>query len=260
MSGEKIVQAARLLADAWRNHTQMAALPAELTPEDRVEAYAIQDAMARELGLSVAGWKLGMSAPATMRQFGVTEPVPGRIFRECVYENGATIPAGIYSGPKVEPEFAVRLKNGLPARSGLYSRFDIEAATDCILLCFEIADNRVAMSPPQPLPMIADNGGFAAYVVGPEVKNWREVNFAEVPVDLIIDGEVAAKGLEGEGRIDPLDVLLWTANNVSQRGYGLAAGDLISTGSATVPTLMSVGSEAVGKFEGLGEVRVRFSE
>ena len=260
MSGDKIVQAARLLADAWRNHKQMAALPTELQPGDRNEAYLMQDAMARELGFSVAGWKLGMSAPATMRQFNVTEPVPGRIFQECVYKDGATISAGIYSGPKVEPEFAVRLKNGLPARSGLYSRTDIEAATDAIVLCLEIADNRIAMAPPQPLPMIADNGGFAAYVVGPVVANWREISFAEVPVDLIIDGKVAAKGLEGEGRIDPIDVVLWTANNLSHRGYGLAAGDLISTGSATAPTPMSVGSEAIGRFEGLGEVRVRFAE
>ncbi len=260
MSGDKIVQAVRLLADAWRNHTQMSELPAELVPGDRAEAYAMQDAMARELGFSVAGWKLGMSAPAVMRQFNVTEPVPGRIFRECVHEDGAAIAAGGYTGPKVEPEFAVRLKNGLPARSGLYSHADVEAATEAILLCLEIADNRIAMAPPQPLPMIADNGGFAAYVVGPVVENWREVNFAEVPVDLIIDGEVAAKGLEGEGRIDPLDVVLWTANNLSQRGYGLAAGDLISTGSATVPTPMAVGSEAIGRFEGLGEVRVRFTE
>ena len=136
----------------------------------------------------------------------------------------------------------------------------MKAATDTILLCFEIADNRVAMASPQPLTMIADNGGYAAYVVGPAVKNWRDVDFAAVPVDLVIDGEVAAEGLTGEFRIDPIDVVVWTINDLSRRGYGMAAGDLISTGSATVPTDMSVGSEAIGRFQGLGEVRVKFSE
>ncbi|MCG8510278.1 MAG: 2-keto-4-pentenoate hydratase, partial [Rhodospirillales bacterium] len=57
---------------------------------------------------------------------------------------------------------------------------------------------------------------------------------------------------------DPIDVVLWTANNLSDRGHGLAAGDLISTGSATVPTPMNIGSEAVGRFEGLGDVRASF--
>lgn len=260
MTSEKIEQAAQLLTDAWRNHQQLTELPADLRPSNRTEAYAIQDAMARKLGLSVAGWKLGMSAPETMRKFNVTEPVPGRIFRECLYEDGATIAAGIYGGPKVEPEFAVRLKNGLPPRPMAYTRIDIEAATDAVLLCFEIADNRVAMSPPEPLSMIADNGGFAAYVVGPEVPNWQERDFVGMPVNLVIDGAVAAEGLTGEGRVDPIDVALWTANNLSRRGFGLAAGDLISTGSATVPTPMAVGSEAIGRFEGCGEVRVRFSE
>jgi 2-keto-4-pentenoate hydratase len=233
-------------------------LPEDCRPTSRTEAYAIQDAMARALGLAVAGWKLGMSAPETMRKFGVDEPVPGRIFRECVHQNGATIAAGIYAGPKVEPEFAVRLKTALPPRKEPYSRADVVAATEAILLCFEVADNRVAPPRPDPLSMIADNGGFAAYVIGPAVKNWQAVDFKTVGVELLIDGKLAAKGLEGEGRIDPIDVALWTANNLSRRGHGLAAGDLISTGSATAPTPMKVGSSALGRFAGLGEVKVTF--
>jgi 2-keto-4-pentenoate hydratase len=259
MVAEKINQAAELLADAWKKHQQLPQLPDECVPVDRSESYAMQDAMAERLGLAVAGWKLGMSASATMRQFNVTEPIPGRIFRECIHEDGAKVSAGDYTGPKVEPEFAVRLKSALPAKSEPYARDEIVQATDSILLCLEIADNRLFMDPPDPLPMIADNGGFAAYVVGPVVDDWQNVNFATVPVDLIIDGEVAAPGLTGDFRVDPIDVVLWTANNLSGRGHGLAAGDLISTGSATVPTLMNIGSEAIGRFEGLGEVRVTFT-
>lgn len=260
MTPEKIARAAKLLADAYRRNNQLSEIPEDCQPQERDDSYAIQDAMAEDLGLTTAGWKLGMSAPGTMRQFNVTAPIPGRIFKECISEDGATIAAGHYSGPKVEPEFAVRLKDDLPARETEYSYAEVKAATDTILLCFEIADNRVAMASPQPLTMIADNGGYAAYVVGPAVKNWRDVDFAAVPVDLVIDGEVAAEGLTGEFRIDPIDVVVWTINDLSRRGYGMAAGDLISTGSATVPTDMSVGSEAIGRFQGLGEVRVKFSE
>ncbi len=258
MNSDKIARASALLVDAWKNHKQLSGLPEDCRPATRAEAYAIQDAMARGLGLKVAGWKLGMSAPETMKKFGVDEPVPGRIFGECVHQNGATIAAGHYAGPKVEPEFAVRLKAALPPRKEAYSRADIVAATETILLCFEVADNRVAPPTPDPLSMIADDGGFAAYVVGPAVKNWQDVDFKSVGVELLIDGKLAAKGLEGGGRVDPVDVVLWTANNLSKRGHGLAAGDLISTGSATVPTPMKVGSSAVGRFVGLGEVRVTF--
>lgn len=259
MNSDKIARAAALLVDAWNSHQQLSGLPEDCRPASRAEAYAIQDAMARGLGLTVAGWKLGMSAPATMRQFGVDAPVPGRIFRECVYPDGATIAAGIYSGPKVEPEFAVRLKAALPSRDKAYERADIVAATETILLCFEVADNRALPPKPDPLTMIADNGGFAAYVVGPAVETWRDVDFKTLGVELLIDGGLAARGLEGDARIDPIDVVLWTANDLSRRGHGLAAGDLISTGSATVPTPMRVGSSAVGRFAGLGEVRLTFA-
>jgi len=258
MNSDKIARAAALLVEAWKNHERLPGLPEDCRPVTRAEAYAIQDAMADGLGLTVAGWKLGMSAPATMRQFGVDEPVPGRIFRECVFPDGATIAAGHYGGPKVEPEFAVRLKAALPPRDEAYGRADLVAATDAILLCFEVADNRAAPAKPDPLTMIADNGGFAAYVVGPAVTNWRDVDFKTTAIELLIDGKPAAKGLEGEFRVDPIDVALWTANHLSKRGHGLAAGDLISTGSATVPTLMQVGSSALGRFVGLGEVRVAF--
>lgn len=260
MTPENTARAAKLLADAYNSRVQLSDLPENCRPSERDESYAIQDAMAENLGLTCAGWKLGMSAPGTMRQFNVTAPVPGRIFKECIFEDGASVPAGHYTGPKVEPEFAVRIKSDLPARDSDYSRAEVEAATDAILLCIEIADNRVAMAPPQPLSMIADNGGFAAYVVGPEVANWRDVDFAAAPVDLIIDGEVAAPGLKGEFRVDPIDVVVWTLNDLSRRGYGLTAGDLISTGSATVPTAMGIGSEAIGQFGTLGEVRVKFSQ
>ncbi|MBT3359686.1 MAG: hypothetical protein HN403_08670 [Rhodospirillales bacterium] len=259
MTPEKIATAAKLLADAYNRHDQLPEIPADCSPQEREDSYAIQDAMAENLGLTCAGWKLGMSAPGTMRQFGVTAPVPGRIFKECIFDDGASVRAGHFSAPKVEPEFAARLKNDLPPRDAEYTYAEVAAATGAILLCFEIADNRVAMATPQPLAMIADNGGFAAYVVGPEVANWRDVDFAAAPVDLIIDGEVAAPGLTGEFRIDPIDVVVWTINDLSRRGYGMAAGDLISTGSATVPTAMGIGSEAIGKFEGLGEVRVKFT-
>ncbi|MCG8507733.1 MAG: hypothetical protein MI741_00765, partial [Rhodospirillales bacterium] len=184
MVAENITRAGEMLAEAWKTKTRLSQLPDDDVPADRTEAYAIQDIMAERLGLTVAGWKLGMSAPGTMLQFDVTEPVPGRIFEECIYADGAEIPAGGYSGPKVEPEFAVRLKSALPARSEPYAREEIVMATDAVLMCLEIADNRVFMEAPVPLTMIADNGGFAAYVVGPEVEDWQSVDYVGVPVDL----------------------------------------------------------------------------
>jgi 2-keto-4-pentenoate hydratase len=257
MRSERTDRAARLIADAWREMRQIDTLPEDARPTSREEAYAIQDRLQELLGFAVAGWKLGATSPDAMRSMGVDEPIPGRLFRHLVFDSPASVPAALYGTPAVEPEFAVRLRAALPPRKSAYTPEEVASVAD-LFLAIEIANNRIAKTPRDPLDLIADNGGGAGFVVGPEVEDWRKVDFQTMPVQLWIDGRIAAPGLSGTGRIDPIDVAVWTANHLSGRGIGLEAGVFISTGSATAPTPMAAGSEAVAKFGDCGEVTVRF--
>lgn len=260
MTTDTATRAAEMLTTAWRDGSQIAELPGDLHPASRDAAYNIQDEMARLLGWEVVGWKMGMTSAPTQRQFGADAPLPGRLFREVMYEAPATVAAGGLTKPIVEPEFAVRLSADLPPRDAAYTRDEVAAATAAIHLAIEIASYRVAMPEVVPLRIVADNGGSAGCVIGPEVADWRSVDFLTVPVALHIDGALAAPGLTGNARIDPVDVTAWLANDLSARGIGLTAGAYVLTGSATAPTRMDVGSEVVARFEGLGEVRLRFAE
>ena len=51
-------------------------------------------------------------------------------------------------------------------------------------------------------------------------------------------------------------MLIWAANDLSRRGIGVKAGQIITPGSVNVPLPLPVGSTAVAVFEDLGEITV----
>lgn len=258
MSADTITRVAEIITDAWKAGRQLDALPDGCMPANRAESYAIQDELARRLGLAVAGWKFGATAPASMRSMKVDEPVPGRIFAPRLARDGDVLKAADFNTPIMEAEFAVRLDAAFPARAEAYTRAEVEAET-AVFLAIEVADYRIKpTSPPTELVMIADNGGGAGWVLGPEVAGWRAIDFTTVPVEVVIDGHVVAEGLKGDGRIDPVDVAVWAVNHLSKRGLGLAAGSYLSTGSANAPIPLKGGSECVCRFGPLGQVSVTF--
>jgi 2-keto-4-pentenoate hydratase len=275
MTGSNATRAAELLAECWRECRQMPDLPVDLLPTGRAEAYAIQDELARLLPFDVAGWKVGMASPASLADAGFDEPIAGRLFVQTLAQSPATFAVDDFISPMVESEFAFRLLDPLPVRVDPYSREEV-AAVAVLHLAIEIGDFRITSllnasgavppnldnpvtNPVQPLPWIADNGGGGGFVVGKEVAEWQHLDLENYPVELRINGELAAPGLKGKSRCDPLGVLQWTANHLSQRRIGLAAGAFVTTGTATRPILVTAGTEAVGHFEDLGEVCVRFS-
>jgi 2-keto-4-pentenoate hydratase len=50
--------------------------------------------------------------------------------------------------------------------------------------------------------------------------------------------------------------MTWLANELSARGIGLAAGQLVTTGSATMSQPLSPGRSAIAIYGDLGEIRI----
>jgi 2-keto-4-pentenoate hydratase len=82
----------------------------------------------------------------------------------------------------------------------------------------------------------------------------------EVAIVSFADGEQVGEGFERDARCDAAWVLTWTANKVAQYGAGLKTGDYITTGAAAPPAFLDARSEWQGRFEGIGEVTVRFTD
>ena len=103
---------------------------------------------------------------------------------------------------------------------------------------------------------IADNGGNLGLVNGPVVEDWQRRSLLDITVDLSIDGGESRPLLPKENRTEPFDVLLCAANELSRRGIGVKAGQIITPGSVNVPVPLPVGSTAVAVFEDLGQITV----
>lgn len=241
MADANIVEAGQLLANAWLGRNTLDGLPARLFPNGRAEAAAIQVEMAKAIGEPVVGWKVA----------GVPGPMVGRVFKNSLYDLPCTLPASLSAhAPMVECEMGFELTCDLPARSEPYSIEEIRHASQLRFL-IEIVGTRFAQGKHLPddetdrLAIIADNSAGTALCVGPLLPGWEDVGLLDIPVTLRIDGGPPAPDSPAHLRTEPLAVMVWLANELSDRGIGLFTGQHVTTGSANVLQPLRPGSEAV---------------
>ena len=237
-------RAAALLADAWLGGRRVD-FAAELLPVDRSGAYAIQDEMAgllaNESANAVVGWKVGATSLGVQRAEGYDGPIPGRIFGSTVYGDRSAIPPERCRQAKVEAEVGFRFAAAPRQKGGGFSKeslaeivtavpaFDI-TSTRCTAASRSGWDSRQNM-----IAGIADNGNGGVVVLGAECPDWKLLDLIQLRVALRVNGGDPAPNLLGEWRGDPLEALVWTVNHVYERGFAIAGGDIVLTGSLTEP-------------------------
>ncbi len=243
---------ALLLGGARRTGTLIEALPAAFMPADAAEAYAVQDAVARALG-TVAGWKVGASSP-------FAEPNCAPLFAELMAPSPAQWPAARFHRRGVEAELAFRFGKSLPERPAGYNDDEVWEAIDTLHVAIEIVESRFANFPAtDKLLQLADNQNNGAFCVGAPIGNWRGLDFLRQPSILIIDGKEKAKAIGGNAAGHPGRLLTWLANHCAARGYGLAAGDIVTTGSHTGLVFAEPGAVVTARFPEIGEATLRFA-
>ena len=251
---EKIERLAETLAEAWKTGRTVPLPSADAAPASRAEAYAIQDRMAELISGKVIGWKVGVAIMAVQILDGHDGPVQGRIFADRVFESPAEIPSGLVTGGKIEAEFAFRLTRDVTPAD---APFTADGLAGSIVLhpALELAGSRNAPGTGnrgvRTIDAVADNGAAGAVVIGPAIENWRGLDFNAMPIALTIDDSPAVQPFSGAYRRDPVDVLAETLNDLAARGIGLKAGDIVLTGSLTLPTPLRAGQRVSAKFADL---------
>ncbi|MGF6317923.1 2-keto-4-pentenoate hydratase [Pseudomonas frederiksbergensis] len=257
----KFEQLAQSLATAWNQGTAITLPDSNVAPGSRAEAFAIQDRMAEILGEPCVGWKVGAAVPAVQVMEGHDGPIPGRLLANRHHRTPAQLPWEPFEGYKIECEFAFRFSARVAAREQPYS----EAELKPLLVLhpgLEVAGHRYALNGPgrkaTTYDLIADNGACGAYIEAPGIERWQALHLANVPIDARIDGGAPIQVFSGEYYRDPLDILVETVNDLSRRGIDLQPGDLITTGSLTLPMVMTKGQIFVARFGDLATVQLNF--
>ncbi|MBF0290015.1 MAG: fumarylacetoacetate hydrolase family protein [SAR324 cluster bacterium] len=108
--------------------------------------------------------------------------------------------------------------------------------------------------------LIADNAANGAWVQGPASSaDWRKLDLSAHSVTLIVNGETKLIGSGAEVLGHPLNPLVWLANALREKGMGLKAGNLITTGVCTDVYFAEPGDHIVADFGVLGQAELSFN-
>ena len=248
MLKEQVEEAARLLCEA-RGGSPVHELPQSCQPQSDADAYQIQDAVTRQLGQVIGGWKVGVASPTTA---AFCAPIYASMIRPSPASYRATELRLI----GIEAEIGFRLSRDLPPRAASYRRGEVTAGAT-LHPVIEVVDSRYSdFRSLDRASILADNFSNGGLVYGPPVPNWKSLDLGGTAMVVTEDGQPFADSTGGAAR-DPVGALIEFANLMNPRG-GAKAGTIVTTGSWTGMAFTKRGARIVADFGPLGYVEIAF--
>lgn len=253
--------AAALLSQARICHQRIRALTH--LPLSQDEAYAAQDTLIDSLllhyGGQVAGYKVACTNPLAQKQLGVDGPFFGRLLSPFVFASPAVVLPHQFFMRVIEAEFAFLIGTDLPPTLTPRSRDEVAAAVEGVLPAFEIVDSRFdSWTTIGAVSLIADNACNGAWVHGPLVKDWRNLDLAASCVRVFVNHQLTREGTGAAVLGHPLNALQWLINKLSSRGIGVTAGQYMTTGVVSEVYMAEPGDHILAEFEDIGRVELTF--
>ncbi|RWR06185.1 2-oxo-hept-4-ene-1,7-dioate hydratase [Paenirhodobacter populi] len=231
------------------------------------DAYAVQAALVarkRAAGLGVIGWKIGLTSRAMQQALDITTPDSGILLSDMAFADGATIPARRFIQPRIEAEIAFVMKAPLSGRQ--VTRADVLAATGHVAPALEILDTRILRADPATgrprriFDTVADNAANAGIVLGAQRHAPGAFDLRWIGAIVKRDGVVEETGLGAGVLDDPVTGILWLVHRLADYGQGIAAGEVLLSGSFIRPLEAPPGSRFDADFGPFGRVTLTFAE
>src|SRR5262249_6353205 len=162
-------------------------------------------------------FKIGSTSPEAQRALGTDQPGSGLLLSPYVHESPAHVRIEPAHTPCVEGEFAFRLGRDLPPRAAPYARDEIVDAVAAGAGAIEVVGTRFSggLAGKGRLLVTADGGANIALVVGTWNPGWSVTDLKTHPVAMTINGALRGQGWGERALGDPLNALLWLANQQS---------------------------------------------
>jgi 2-keto-4-pentenoate hydratase len=223
------------------------------------DAYGIQlanVARRRQKGERVVGHKVGLTAPAMQKLFGVNEPDYGHLLDTMVHDAAEPLDLAELIDPQIEVEPAFVLGRALTG-PGITPE-DVLAATEYVTVCFEVIDSRIEEWRIRVQDTVADNGSSARIVLGTDRMKPSQLALDNLETTLDLDGTIVARGNTGAILGHPANSVAWLANTLCGFGISLEAGDVVLPGTCTLSRRIAGHRRAVGHMAGIGSVSLSF--
>ncbi|WP_137109594.1 2-oxo-hept-4-ene-1,7-dioate hydratase [Rhodobacter sp. SY28-1] len=266
MTPDQITAAAEMLFQAERTGVQcglLSLIHPEMTLDD---AYAVQAALVarkRANGAQGIGWKIGLTSRAMQQALNITTPDSGVLLDDMLFPDGAKVPKGRFIQPRIEAEIAFVLKAPLQGRQ--ITRDEVLAAIDYVAPGLEILDTRILRADPATgrariiTDTISDNAANAGIVLGAQRHAVNAFDLRWVGAIVTRDGVVEETGLGAGVLNDPVTGILWLVHRLADYGMGIAAGEVLLSGSFIRPIEAPPGSRFHADFGPFGTVSLTFA-
>lgn len=247
-------QVAALAAD-WAQLKGVKGLSKDMSMED---ALCARGMLVAELGKTqgkIVGYKAALTNKAVQEKFGYAQPIRGMLFEKMLLQDGAMVPAKFGSRPVFEADMVVEVKD--EGVNQATTPLEVLKHLSKIYPFIELPDLVVAEGEPINGPVLAAiNAGARLGVLGKPfaAEATPEMVTALAQMKIIMrdqDGKELARGV-GTGILDqPLNAVIWLAQDLAKSGMKLRAGDLLSLGSFSPLLPPKPGTGATVSYEGL---------
>lgn len=229
----------------------------EITIED---AYHIQQRMISHRlskGEKIVGKKIGVTSKAVMNMLGVGQPDFGYMLDGMIYQEGQAVAIGSLIQPKAEGEIAFVMKKDLLGPG--ITAADVLAATEGVMVCFEIVDSRIKDWKIKIQDTVADNASCGGFVLGSYLVDVRDVDLITCGMVLEKNGEVIVTGAGAASMNSPVNAMVWLANTLGRLGIPLKAGEVVLSGALGAMVPVQAGDQLRVTIGGVGSCSVRFA-
>ena len=230
-------------------------------PRTVEDGYAVQSIVIQRFQRPIAGWKIGCTSRLAQEMLGISESFFGPVFEDVFLKSPTWLPPDRFIRPGIEGEIAFTLKQGLEPRRAPYSRAEVEAAIDKVFAAIEVIDTCFKdfsnAGAPNLIADLAANGALAAFE-GVDYEPGMDLKSVELV--MTVNNAEVGRGVGSDALGDPVDALVWLANEASRRGIGLKAGQIVSTGTCTGLIWLEPGQQVELNVSGIGSALLLFGD
>ena len=228
-------------------------------PASLDEGYRVQSLLNRRFAEAgrggIAGYKVGLTSEAIQTMYGSDQPISGVVFETGVHRSPARIARADYTHLGIEFELAVEIGSDFRLEDAPFSLDDASARVAACMPAFELIEDRNAdHDDVDALSILVDNAWCAGVVLGSPRTDWRSLDLADTLVSLRVGDAPPVAAATGAAMGNPLNSLVWLANQLASRETTLEAGMIVMTGSTLATQFPAAGDHLVYEIEGLGAV------
>jgi len=252
VAAEDCAATAARLAEAWRAKAPVTGL----SGIDAVTAACVQKTLVQDLAADAGqpvGYKVGLTSQAMQDRLGVGHPVSGVLLGGMLREPITPVPADFAARPMVEADLVAVI--GDDGVNQAKTPEEVLAHLAALQPFVELAD--LALAPtekPTAEAITAINVGARLGVLGPAIpiEPGLADRLATMKVSLTDEtGKVLAEAPGSAVLGNPLNAVIWLAQDLAARGEALQPGQRVSLGSFGVPTQPVRGGVVTLRYDGL---------